>query len=221
MPYKKSYRRKSKRPGYRRCGTMVISDAQKALAMAKYLKGIVNVEFKTRDTAQTALFVPDGVGLVIQLSGIAQGSSTNSRDGAQVKCVSVSLEYTVFMDESATATSFRIMLVLDKQTNQAIYAVDDLLDNVANIQSVISPRNLDNKDRFSVLYDKRHVLSSNGSKMQQGSFYKATQIKLRYDGTGATIADLTQNSLSLVVISSEATNTPTLSAQFRLRYVDN
>lgn len=48
MPFHRNIERKAiKRYGqYKKCAGYVAHDASKALAMAKYLKGIVNVEFK-------------------------------------------------------------------------------------------------------------------------------------------------------------------------------
>lgn len=216
---KKKY--SSKRPGYQACGKMVWGDAQKALKLAQRLKKLVNVEYKTRETAQTALNVIDGIGSHIFLCGIQRGLTTNDRDGSQVKATSIQLKYTISQHASATLTSFRVLLVIDKQTNQAVFTTADLLQNVTNIQSVVSFRNLDNMHRFNVIYDKVHVLSSNGSHMQQGYFAKSLQLLLRYDADAGTIADLTQNSITMVVISNEPTNTPTMSAAIRIKFVDN
>ncbi len=224
MPYRKKYVKKSyghSRPGYVRCGKMVMSDASKALAMAKYLKSIVNVEFKHLTQSQTNLGVPDGVGAILQLTNIAQGDSTTTRDGSNIKIVSIGLEYTVAMHASATQSVVRVMFLHDRQTNQVLYSTADVLEDVTVIDSVTSPRNLHNGSRFQVLYDKRHVLSISGAQIVSGRFHKKVQIKLRYDANAGTIADLTQSSLSLLLISNEATNVPLFAGFIRLRFVDN
>ncbi len=221
MPYKRKYNKKSNgRPGYIRCGKMVVSDAAKALQMAKYLKTIVNVEFKNHDVQQTAAAVASG-GVQVQLSNIAQGDTTITRDGAQCKVVSISLRYTIFMNQSATASSMRVWLIQDSQTNQALFTIADFLEDVTVDDAINSPRNLDNKHRFRVLYDKVHNLSITGRQISSHRFYKKLNVKLRFDNAAAAITSLTQNSLSLLVISDEATNTPAITSFVRLRYVDN
>ncbi len=221
MSYKRSYKKKSySRPGYVRCGKMVASDAQKALAMAKYLKGIVNVEFKNHDQQVTAIAQANSA-LIRQLTNIAQGDTTNTRDGASIKIVSISFNYTINMNASATGTAFRVMLVLDRQTNEAIYTAGDLLEDTTPDDVIVSPYNLNNASRFRVLYDKVHVFSINGRFVGNFKFYKKLNLKLRYDNAAAAITSLTQSSLSLLTVSDEATNQPSLTSFIRLRYVDN
>jgi len=223
MPYKKTYKKRNgyKRPGYRRCGKMVIGDAQKALAMAKYLKNIVNVEFKHITNEQTALTMAITAGTIVQLTNLSQGDTTLTRDGSQIKAVSIQIDYFIKGHVDELGTAARLMLVHDKQTNQAAYASSDLLHDVTINDVVVSPRNLDNTQRFSVLYDKTHIMGNNGSNISRGSFYKPLQIKLRYDGNDGTIADLTQSSLSLFVCSSVVANPPIMTASIRIRFVDN
>ncbi len=54
MPRRYKKKSNGRRPGYVSCGKMVYSDASKALAMAKYLKSVVNVEYKNFDTQTLA-----------------------------------------------------------------------------------------------------------------------------------------------------------------------
>ncbi len=221
MPYKKRYKRSyTSRPGYVSCGKMVVSDAAKALQMAKYLKGIVNVEFKNHDVQQTAIALSNAV-TITQLTNIAQGDTTVTRDGAQCKIVSIMLNYTLQINASAAGTVIRVMLVHDRQTNQAIYTSGDLIEDTTAIDSLVSPRNLDNKLRFSVLYDRVHTLSIAGNQKVNTKFYKKLNIKLRFDNAAAAITSLTQSSLSLVNWTDEATNVPSITSFVRLRFVDN
>ncbi len=212
---------RSKFQKYKECGTMVYSDARKALILARNLRSLMNVEFKNHDVTITATGVLDGVGNVIQLSNIDQGDTTVSRDGSNVKITSIYCKLLFRINASGSNTNIRVMLVLDKQTNQAIFATADLLFSVANVQSLVSPNNLDNQFRFRVLYDKIHLITAGGKESAFVKIYKKVNLRLRYDNTGNGIADLRSNSLALVVISNEATNTPTITGAVRLRFVDN
>ncbi len=213
-------KKKSSRPGYVFCGKMVYSDASKALAMAKYLKSVVNVEYKNFDVTTLSQVV--GVTpIIVQLTNIPQGDTTNTRDGASVKIVSLRLAYTITTHASAPQTIARIMIVCDKQTNQAIYTAADLFQDPDTGENIISPRNLDNSRRFRVLYDKLHSYSNVGRVGDYHQVNKKLQLKIRYDGSTPSIADLTQTSLSLVMICNQASNTCLVSHNTRLRYVDN
>lgn len=216
----RNYRKKS-RPGYGSCAKMVYGDAQKALAIARSVKALINVEVKNFDFVQTSTLVTDTVG-ISQLSNIPQGDTTNTRDGAQIKMLGYDLNYLIRQDASATTVTWiRIMLVLDKQTNQAIYTNTDLLENVTTVDAIISPRNLDNMKRFSVLYDRVHTLSPGGSQGVHVKKYIKREALIRYDASTSAIADLTSNSLSLIQVGSQVTTDPAISVFGRLRYVDN
>ncbi len=215
---KKSYRQA--RPGYVSCGKMVYGDAQKALAMVKSVKRLINVEVKNFDTQLTNSAITDAIGIT-QLTNIPQGDGTSSRDGAQCKMIGLDLNFSILQSASATTTNFRLIVVQDKQTNQAIYLAADLLDDITPFDSIISPRNLDNMKRFSVLYDRTFILHTGGVAAYNVHKYIKKEMLLRFDGSTPSIADLTQNSLSILTVATEVTNDPQLTLHARVRYVDN
>ncbi len=214
-------RKKRKRPGYYRCGKMVLSDAQKALAMAKYLKTIVNVEIKHFDVQQTSAAIGT-TPIITQLSNIPQGDTTITRDGNQCKVLGIDFGFVIAQHASATISTIRVMLVCDNQTNGVIYVAGDLLEDVTATDAVVSPRNLDNSRRFQVLYDRFFQFTDNGHEIQvvRPRSFKVSKM-LRFDGSTPSIADLTEKSLSLFAVSSEATNTVAMTSFTRLRFVDN
>ncbi len=220
MPYRKykSTKRYS-RPGYMNCGKMVYGDAKKALAVARAVKSMVNVELKNFDVQQTAVALTT-TPVITQLSNIAQGDTTNSRDGAQVRAKSLEFSALINFNSSGSKTNVRLMLVWDKQTNQAIYGISDLLQDVTVSDVMVTPYNLDNKFRFSVIYDRRFNLTTAKTSINIKRVFRFNKI-LRYDASTPSIADLTSNSLSLVQWSNEAVNEPNISTFCRLRFVDN
>jgi len=168
---------------------MVVSDARKALLLARHVKNLINVEVKNHDVQQTAVAFTN-TGVITQLSNIAQGDTTITRDGAQCKVIGIYLAYFLQVSATAPRTAVRIMLVLDKQMNQAIYTIGDLLEDVTGSDILITPRNLDNKHRFTVLYDKNHNLSTANSTVVVRKYIKRN-ILLRYDASVPDITDLT------------------------------
>ncbi len=209
------------RPGYWACGKMVLSDAKKALIMAQRIKASLNVEYKNHDLAFVNTAIVDGVGNIVQLSNIPQGDTGESRDGSNVKITSIYIKGIFVLNPSATTSQYRILLIEDKQTNQAIYATADVLTTVVNKHSIVSPLNLDNQFRFKVLYDKMFDLSITGRQSRTFKIYKKVNRRLRFDGSVPDITDLRSSSYSLLLIGSEATNAPTCLFESRLRFVDN
>ncbi len=219
MPYKKRYSKKQ-------CKTPLWGKADREIAraaynMAKKAHKFLNVEFKAHTILSTSTVIPDGAGTIIQLSNISEGNSAITRDGQQIKVTSIFFNAHVRMHSSATQSLVTVMLIRDNSTNQAIYTTGDLLENVANIASVQSPPNINNTSRFRIL--KRWIFkldsASNTSKYFSHNF--ALQQKIRFDANDGTITDLTKSSLSLLFISDESTNTPTIRFYHRLRFVDN
>ncbi len=219
-PYRKRrYKTRNGMRFVRNVGT-VANTAIKALTLAKKLKGLINVEFKEHNVqATTSAFSITPT--ITQLTNIDQGDSRLTRDGDQIKISSLSFRCIVGMNASAARTSIRIMIVKDKQTNSAIYAIGDLLEDTTANDALVSPINLDNRSRFIILMDKQLNMSDNWTQLVKIKWFKKLQQKIIYDGTGNGIADLTTCSYSLVLISSEATNTPTITHFTRLRFIDN
>ncbi len=227
MPYRRKYK---KRRGRNLLGTYTkyVGAASKtaALAMQVYkLKSLINVEQKFFDVTSASTAIPDGVGTIIQLTNIGQGDTDVTRDGSQIKLTSWMFKAIIVTNTSVanTGQSITIMLIEDKQTNGAIYTTGDLLASITNVLSVVSALNLDNKFRFKV--HKRWIidLNTDGKARRTLQFYKkfGNNIKLRFDANSPAITDLTSKSLSLLFISNEATNTPTITFFNRLRFVDN
>lgn len=220
MPYKKYARKTYRRPGYKSCGKMVLGDAAKALRLAKHVKSLLNVELKNHDVLQTNVNVTN-TPVIVQLTNVPQGDSTNQRDGAQYKATQLEIRFVVLLNGSATRSSFRFMVICDKQTNQAIYTPADVLENVASTMMIFSPINLDNKRRFQIIDDFTvHVGEGEGRIKHFKKFYSLNKI-IRYDASTSAIADLTQSSLSLMMVSSEVTNGPQIHSFSRLRFIDN
>ncbi len=217
----RNYRKKSYRPGYRSCGKMVYGDAQKALRIAQSVKALLNVEVKNFDVQLNSSVITDAIGIT-QLCNIPQGDTSNTRDGSQVKMIGYEFNYFIQQSSAAVNADFiRVMLVVDKQTNQAIYLAADLLDDITNLDSIVTPRNLDNMKRFTVLYDRVHILSKGGTNGAHVKKYFKKDLLIRYDASTSAIADLTSNSISLLTVASTASNDPAITFFGRLRYVDN
>ncbi len=220
MPYKRSYKKSYVKPGYVSCGKMVLSDAQKALAMAKYVKGLVNVEFKELDLARTTTAVTSGV-IITSPSLVAQGDTKSSRSGNSIRLKSIQWKAIFKIDASAVATYCRCMIVLDRQVNGATFAIGDLVEDASISDFMVSPRDTDNANRFSILWDRLVPLNISGNQTASFSMRKKLNYVVNFDGTTAAVTDLTSNGIFLVIASDEATNAPLITDFCRIRFVDN
>ncbi len=233
MPYNSKYKKYTKRYNKRRsyqsksrfnryagyAGT-VMSTATKALILAHGIKKLMNVEFKFHDVQTTQTDITTTAN-IIQLTNIPQGDISESRDGAQVKVTRLQIKYQLRGHVNAVTTLVRCIVVKDSQTNQAIYAIADLLQDTTANDSIVSMLNLDNKYRFTVLYNKVHQFQNSGHNNNYTEIIKDLDLRLRFDASTPSIADLTSASLSIIFISDQASNSPLLTLFSRVRYVDN
>ncbi len=217
MPRRRRYKKRAK------AGRMQIYGAagKQLYRDVRSLKRLINVEFKFHDVQLTVFSIPV-VPVITQLSNIAIGDTDNTRDGSQLKCLSLQISYLLQIHASASSSVVRVLLVKDKQTNQAIYSATDLLSDVTASDGIVSPYNRDNRLRFTVLHDKTHVLTTAGANRTRvfGKKFRQDQV-IRYDASAGDITDLTQSSYSIIFTSNEPTNTPTVTLFSRLNYVDN
>ncbi len=228
MPYRKSqYKYKNKRRSRAvACPTPMWGKADKyvankALWLAKKGLRMLNSEIKNHDVQLTNQAIST-TSTISQLTNIAQGDTVSTRDGNQVKLISLDLKYTLVLNASATSTFVRVMIVHDSQTNQAIYTEGMLLDDVSGSDGIVSMLNRDNKFRFRVLYNKVHSLFAASAKGNSFTkVHKDLVLRIRFDASTPAIADLTSDSLSILYVSDQGTNTPVVTQFCRLKYVDN
>ncbi len=219
MPYnKKSYKSASRYAKYKQCGSMVAQDAAKALAMARQLKKLINVEYKSiRINLDTT---PDTTPIITNLSAIAVGDDISDRDGRKIKAFSIQLKGHCQMHETATATLTRIVIFIDNANTGTIPVITDLFTTAAGFTAG-QPRITDpqSNSRFRILYDKTIPQSDSGTKMTMVKFYKKLGHHIAYSGTAATDEGI--GSLFAVTGSTEATNVPTLQVVSVFKWIDN
>ncbi len=189
----------------------------KALAMVRSMKRQIEKKEHVIKATDVAF---NSTPTVIQLTNLVTGDSNTTRDGSKVMVTSFTFNYFVQRHASASRTIWRIMLVQDKQTNGAEFDPSELLQDDTVLDNLVSPYNTDNNHRFRVLYDELAPGKSANSAIWVRKIFKKVRIPLTYDASAGTIADLTSNSLALLIMSDEDTNTPVMTYNVRLRYED-
>lgn len=225
MPYaskrryrkKRSYRprRGSRAPWYNRPIRYSVSDiASMAYKGVNYLKGLVNSEVYKFDTDTSSS--PSTAGTITHLSAIAQGDAENSRSGNSIYLRSVLVNGVMQIHASATSTTYRIMIVSDsQQVGDTSPAISDILNSVG----VTSALNRGTVGRFSVLYDKMFNINTAATPTRCHKIFLPMLRHVRFNGAATT--DIQRNGIYLVLISNEATNTPSFAYFSRCSYHDN
>lgn len=218
--YKKQYRknyprrnyRKKKQPYFGQFG----NDATRALKMAGKALSLINTEHKAVD-ADNQVSVTTTAQTILLFAPI-QGTTDSTRVGDSVKITNIQARFQAQINPSATNTFLRVMLVIDHSPNGAQFSITDLLAS----SSTDSFRNVDYGNRFTVLMDKRMVLTSVNNPIEVFDYYKdKLQYHIEFGSNSGTITSLHKGAINLVVVSSEATNAPALDHKIRFRYIDN
>lgn len=107
---------------------------------------------KADATSPTVYFKPTGQ--VTVLNEISAGDDLSNREGRRAMVESCFMRYHIRL-RSADLAEYRHMLVWDKYANGAKATAEEILDfsGVIDGEEAMAPLNLENRDRFNVLYD--------------------------------------------------------------------
>lgn len=192
----------------------------KSYYMAKKALSMINVEYKYIDTSATgeAITNSGNKGTII---GVQTGDTSTTRDGDSLKITRIGLRSKFIINSSATESTIRLMLVLDKQCNGTQASLSQTLETNTSPGNIVSFLEKDNRHRFRVLLDKIFHLDVN-NRVIDFKYNKNCQMKVLYTlGNAGTVADMPSKNLYWICISDEAVNTPTMDYAWRVRFVDN
>lgn len=177
-------------------------------------------ELKAVDTVVNQ--AADTTGGVVLLSGIARGDDINQRAGREVTLRSIECR---FLGRVTAGTGIdqqhRLLIVYDRQSNGAAPSVADVLVPA----NVLSPRNLENRRRFKVLYDRYFQLSASGESGSEKvfKFYRRLRHPMVFNaGNAGTVSDITSGALYAVILGSQAAGATAgnINGRVRVRYED-
>lgn len=192
-----------------------------------------SIELGHKDTAQTAVSIPT-TGVFVLVNGTAHGDSDLTRTGDEVVATSLQFRYRIEANVLAlNATLVRVLLIWDSQANGASPTLATMFDQLFISDPIYAPYNLDYQKRYKFLYDRVHVLNpvlqsaeSTGSldNVVPVSIYKKRKVKLsrtvKYSGGTDVITSIATNSLHMVFISNQSSDTPTVTAGYRFIFKD-
>ncbi len=203
---------------YAKCGSMVAADAAKALRIARKLKSMINVEYKT---VQVGFKVdPNTTPQILHLSATAQGDTLASRDGNKIKAFSIQLKGCVSINASAVSTLTRFLVFLDHANTGTPPVITDLFSSAASFTNgesrVSDPQS---NSRFIVLKDIIILQSDQGPKISKVNFYKRLHHHIKYIGAATT--DEGMGTVWVFQASNEATNDPVVNVKSTFKWIDN
>lgn len=169
-----------------------------------------------------------GGGYIQLLNACTLGTDNFNRIGRRIKVTQIMFRAHAWMSPVANinGTAFRIMVICDRQPNGAVFTLADLLSNQGNATTAFN--NLDNRDRFKVLWDKHDSLggftqAAPSSNSKNYNVYlsgkKLPNEETTYKGNAGTIADIATCAYYIVAFADTA-STLTFQGTWRIRYTD-
>ncbi len=159
---------------------------------------------------------------------IAQGTNETERVGRSITVTNIHVNALPFLNAHATISSDlgRYILYVDHQCNGATAAVTDILEAA----TILRHRNLANNTRFTVLMDKKIVITStvrDTTNNLDEEAYKYFEfhwsdpkgIKIEYNGTTGLIAQIRQNNIGVLWINEKGNMS--VKSMIRVRYTDS
>ena len=177
-------------------------------------------ELKAVDT--TINQVADTTGAVTLLNGIARGDDINERVGRRVRLASLQASIVNYVTPATGIDqTHRCLIVYDKQSNGVAPAITDVLVSA----STVAMPNLDNRQRFVILYDKLMHLNAAAEPGSMVAFKinKRLPYGVQFNsGDAGTVADIQTGGLFFITIGSIAAGgtAGTFSGRVRVRYTD-
>lgn len=215
---RRRFRRRRRRGGFFSSAGKAIAMAGSALALARGVKSLINVEHKYHDRAAGSATPFYTAPQVTCHSLIAQGDDDTNRNGRSVKATSFNLRATMKHNVSGDDVQFmRLICFMDKHGAGATPSASDIIEG----NDMISFRVIENTDRFRFLMDKTFQLSNDSR--EAVVFKKSWKLNthLEFIGTGSTVADAGANSIWCIAFSDKTADGPNIVLNSRLRYIDN
>lgn len=128
------------------------------------------------------------------LNAIDDGTTSTTRIGGKILMKSIYLRCNCYMGATTTGGGqVRLLCVYDRQPNAALATVTSIVET----DSMISPNNLSNRDRFVTIFDElTEPVSAVGSPNVSHTIYRKLNLETVFNtGSAGTIADITTGAL--------------------------
>lgn len=220
-------------------GTVIVKTGAKKRKYPKVTTALVQkvlkstAERKVKYTTAAAAAVTRAMASAVCFNMMAQGTESDKRIGNKISMDRLTIRGYVRSDFSNVSSSHqqvvRILLCIDKQCNGAGMSSGALFNtgpNNTDNPAPYHPYQISQLGRFKILRDVTYVMNAlqvPPSVDQRRDFHfdvKLKGLQAHYTANAGTVADIYENSLCLVYISSESSYTPYIHYTAALTYTD-
>lgn len=193
--------------------------ARKAMSGVRYLKNLINVEFKTIDKSYNTTY--NNSWSLNLLNGLSKGDDYNSRDGRQIRVKSVQLKWNPTADpEATTDTLLRFIVFIWRSPDGTAPTIDDVLEPGSTAMTRV--RSLADRKNTIILYDRVVTLSPDSYSTKFLQYYRRLDMKTVFNsGDTGSISDIDTGALYCAIVSSDNVTPPNVAWSSRVRFIDN
>lgn len=158
-------------------------------------------------------------GVGVQLNVILQGNGATLRVGRRVTMTSLLIRYNVLRTGANGPSQCRIVVVYDRQPTGAMPIATD----VFAADYMVSPLNLFNSERFSVIMDEMTDSMQSSSLNVSGMRFRKFSLPAMFGSTGGDLASLKTGGIYLFAANNgdqAGAATLTIDIASRVRYTD-
>lgn len=211
MPYRSKYKNKNKNK----------AKPVSALALAKRNARILRErkpEVKFHDVLSTATMAAAGSSTIVAMCSIPQGSTAQSRVGADITLKSLNIRGYFQKAAPATGATFVRMLLVQSMTDES--PVSSTVFN--NTPYPTSFRNMNHTSDFRVIYDKIYTLNqdSDVGRYFHININKFPSKLIQWDQADTSGSSSKKGKLYAFFTTEEATYPPSYTMTARIRYID-
>jgi len=216
MPRKLYRRRRTRKPSWYNKKYSTLQLAKKSWTAVKYLKGLVNSERMYSDTQHTST----AQSAIFRLVNLSQGDNSSARTGNSILLRSIYMRGHIQINSSVpVATRCTLAIVRDmQQVSDTTPLNSEIFEDYTDPESMLSRTSA---GRFKLVMRKSFVLTpvSGGKPVRPIKEFLSMREHLRWNGSNT--ADVQKGHYYLCLLTSEATNFPTLDVMSRVSYHDN
>lgn len=215
-------RRAIRHYGRRAGGSVASWLAQKAIQGVKYVRKLINVEFKHKDLDFNTL--NGGLNTVanphfVDIGTMAQGTTNSTRIGNMILAKSLKMSFTINHTSAGSAVQrVRYMLVNYPLNEQTRPTIAELL-NTALFES---PRNIDYIKQFRIMASGIVTVDNINFLTRRIYINRVLNFHVKYGANNGDYTDVVSGLMTLIVFAEQAANPPTLNHfNCRFYFIDN
>ncbi len=231
MSYRRNnrgYRKRKKRSTYgsfldKRVDVYGSAFAQLKADVAKLMM-FTNTESKYVDTLFNGNTMTNGIGNISLLNGMTQGVTPSTRTGQSIKSMKLILDL-ICQVGATTPVNCRFLIIQDKGANGATTGVGSIfqapVDGASDYST--SQRNVATVG-YRIVFHCDEIFQLDTVQNTRKVIRKTIPLRFHVaynTGTAGTVADISENSLYLIALSSAGAGYPTFKGSVRYEYVDN